>query len=259
MSDERRPAAAVLRGRPPARSTSRAPGPSSARAPGPPSARTAGPSSARPPGRPPGTSPRALELIALRLFAGQGFDHTTVEQIAAAAGVSRRTFFRYYDSKTSVLWSEFDREVTRLREVLETMPGELPVMAAVRRAVVMVNHYRAGDVPELRTRMQVIGSAPELAASAAVHYDAWERAISDFAARRSGQPEDSLYPLAVGRATLAACRAAFDRWAARADADLVVYLDAALGALQAGFADEVLAAEPAARHRQAVRPADARP
>ena len=157
MSEERRSAAAVLRG----------------------------PRPGRPPGRPPGTSARALELIALRLFAEQGFDRTTVEQIAAAAGVSRRTFFRYYDSKTSVLWSEFDREVTRLREVLETMPGELPVMAAVRRAVVMVNHYRAADVPELRTRMRVIGSAPELAASAAVHYDAWERAISGFAARRS--------------------------------------------------------------------------
>ena len=57
---------------------------------------------------------------------------------------------------------------------------------------------------------------------------------------RTGRPARSLYPLTVGRATLAACRAAYERWAARADADLTVYLDAALRALAAGFADEVL-------------------
>ena len=76
---------------------------------------------------------------------------------------------------------------------------------------------------------------PELVASAAVHYDAWERAISDVRRPPAGQPRDSLYPLAVGRAILAACRAAYDRWSARADADLTVYLDAALRALGAGL------------------------
>ena len=50
-----------------------------------------------------------------------------------------------------------------------------------------------------------------------------------------GQPADSLYPLTVGRATLAACRAAYDRWSTRADADLTFYLDAALAALATGF------------------------
>jgi hypothetical protein len=77
-----------------------------------------------------------------------------------------------------------------------------------------------------------------------VHYDAWERAISDFVARRTGQPTDALYPLAVGRATLAACRAAYDVWAARADADLTVYLDVSLRALAAGFSEDMLNAEP---------------
>jgi hypothetical protein len=59
-------------------------------------------------------------------------------------------------------------------------------------------------------------------------------------ARRIRQPADSLYPLAVGRATLAACRAGYDRWVARADTDLTTYLDAALQALAAGFAPEAL-------------------
>jgi mycofactocin system transcriptional regulator len=195
-------------------------------------------------GRPPGTSARALEEIALRLFAERGFEETTVDQIAAEAGVSRRTFFRYFDSKSEVLWSEFDLEVANLRDELAALPADVPVMDAVRSAVLAVNHYSAADVPELRTRMSLIGSTPELAAAAALHYDAWERAIIEFVAARSGQPGDSLYPLAVGRATLATCRAAYERWAARADADLVVYLDAALRALAAGFAETVLVAEP---------------
>jgi mycofactocin system transcriptional regulator len=195
-------------------------------------------------GRPPGTSARALELIALRLFTEQGFEKTTVDQIATAAGVSRRTFFRYFDSKPGVLWGQFDTEVATIRAMLAEMPADLPVMTAVRQAVIAANHYRAADVPELRARMNLIGSVPALAASAAVRYDAWERAISEFVARRAGQPADSLYPLAVGRATLAACRAAFDRWVTHADADLTVYLDAALRALAAGFRDDVITAEP---------------
>ncbi len=201
-------------------------------------------------GRPPGTSARELELAAMRLFAEQGYEDTTVAQIAAAAGVSGRTFFRYYESKADVLWGAFDQEVASVRAALDALPADLPVMAAVRRAVLAVNHYRPTDVPELRLRMTLIASRPELAASAASHYEAWEQAVRDFVAERSGQPADSLYPLAVGRAALATCRAAYERWAARADADLAVYLDAALSALAAGFDDAVLVAEPTGRGRR---------
>lgn len=187
-------------------------------------------------GRPRSTSPRELQLIALRLFTAQGFENTTIEQIAAEAGVSERTFFRYYGSKASVLFGEFEAEVEVIRAALAASPGDVPMMDAIRDAVVSANHYRAEDVPEMRMRMNLFATVPALAASAAEHYEAWERAISEFAATRLGQPADSLYPLAVGRATLATCRAAYDRWAARADADLTAYLDAALRALSAGFA-----------------------
>jgi len=202
-------------------------------------------------GRPPGTSRRELELISLRLFTDQGFDNTTIEQIAAEAGVSKRTFFRYFSSKADVLWSEFNREVDVIRAALAQVPAEMPMMDAIRRAVVTANHYGPRDVPELRMRMNLIGSVPALQSSAAIHYDAWERAISDFAAIRIGQPAGSLYPLAVGRATLAACRAAYDRWSARADADLTFYLDAALTALAAGFDPAVVRASAQALNEEA--------
>jgi TetR/AcrR family transcriptional regulator, regulator of mycofactocin system len=201
-------------------------------------------------GRPPGTSRRELELIALRLFTEQGFDETTIDQIATEAGISTRTFFRYFDSKASLLWGKFDDEVQALRRELGEAASDVPMMDAIRTAVVAVNHYRPEDVPELRARMNLIGSSPGLYAGAAVHYDAWERAVSDFVARRIGQPADSLYPLAVGRATLAACRAAYDRWVARADTNLTVYIDAALAALAEGFADHVIKAEPKPRRRR---------
>ncbi len=201
-------------------------------------------------GRPPGTSRRELELIALRLFTDQGFESTTIEQIAAQAGVSKRTFFRYFSSKANVLWSEFDREVGTIHAALAGVPAGVPMMDAIRRAVVTANHYGPQDVPELRMRMNLIGCVPALQSSAAVHYDAWERAISDFVATRIGQPADSLYPLAVGRATLAACRAAYDRWSARADADLTYYLDAALAALAAGFDPAVIRASAQALNEQ---------
>ena len=74
-------------------------------------------------GRRPSTSRRDVARAALDLFARQGYDETTIDQIAAAVGVSRRTFFRYYDSKREVVWGEFDAELIRLRTRLEEAPG----------------------------------------------------------------------------------------------------------------------------------------
>ena len=99
-------------------------------------------------GRPPGTSARELELIALRLFTEHGFEQTTVEQIAAAAGVSRRTFFRYYDTKADVLWHDFDNEVQALRAAFARIPDKTPLMTAIRQAVVGVNRYAGDERPE---------------------------------------------------------------------------------------------------------------
>ena len=113
------------------------------------------------------------------------------------------------------------------------------MMDAIRQAVVAANHYRAEDVPELRARMNLIISVLALQASAAVRYDAWERAISDFAATRIGQPPAPLparrRPGHPGRLPRR-----LRPLVARADADLTVYLDAAVAALAAGFPPAIL-------------------
>jgi mycofactocin system transcriptional regulator len=186
-------------------------------------------------GRPPGTSARELEIIALHLFTERGFDETTVEDIATQAGVSRRTFFRYFDTKADVLWHAFDREVATLRAAFAAAPADQPLLEAIRTAVVGVNHYTAADIPELRARIHLISTVPALQASAATHYDAWEQAVIDYAASRLGEPPDALLPLTIGRATLAVCRAAYEYWVNQADDDLPAYLDAAIRAMASGF------------------------
>ena len=187
-------------------------------------------------GRPRATSRRKLERIALDLFHEQGFDATTVEQISERAGVSRRTFFRYFDSKAAVLWSEFDQEVQTLHRLLRETPSEQPMTQAIRQAVLQANHYGVEDVAELRARMHVISTVPALGASATVHYDLWAGALAEFAAHRLGLQPDDLIPQAIGFSALGTCRAAFDQWVTRQDVDLIEYLDVALTAWMTGFA-----------------------
>jgi hypothetical protein len=134
-----------------------------------------------------------------------------------------------------VLWHGFDHEVANLRAALAATPPDMPLLDGIRTAVVSVNHYTAHDVPELRERIALLSTVPALAASAATHYGAWEGAIIEFAAQRLDQPADALLPVAIGRATLAVCRAAYEIWVGRADADLQKYLDQAITAMSRGF------------------------
>ena len=116
------------------------------------------------------------------------------------------------------------------------VPGKTPLMTAIREVVVSVNRYRAEDVaraadPDAAHRHRS-GTAGERRNCSTTRGSGRS---SEFAASRLGEPADSLVPLAVGRTTLAACRAAYEVWLARADADLTVYLDAAIRALATGF------------------------
>lgn len=169
------------------------------------------------------------------MFTERGYDDVAVADVAAAAGVSTRTFFRYFASKVDVLWSAFDQEVAALRTALAEVPAQTPMLEGIRQAVLRVNHYAAGDVSELRNRISLINNVPALRDSAASRYDAWERCVTDFAAARLNQRPDDLLPRSIGMATLAVCRAGYTCWVERANTDLTSYLDAALAAMSHGF------------------------
>src|SRR5690606_5283581 len=84
-------------------------------------------------GRSRATSADELGRIGLDLFIARGFDAVTVDDIAAAAGIGRRTFFRYYPSKNDLPWGDFEVLLEGLRAALETVPDTVPTMTALRR------------------------------------------------------------------------------------------------------------------------------
>ncbi len=176
-----------------------------------------------------------MARAALELFHRQGYDATTVDQIAAAVGVGRRTFFRYYGSKHDVVWGEFDAELDRLRARLADAPGDRPMMEVLREAVVSTNRFGAGETDELRIRIGLISSVPSLVAHSAVRYAAWCDVIAQFVAGRTGSAPDDLGPQTVARAALGAAEAAFACWALRGDDELADELDRAFRMLAAGF------------------------
>ena len=99
------------------------------------------------PGRRRATSRADLEQVAFTLFASRGFDRTTVDEIAAAAGIGRRTFFRYFPSKNDIPWGAFEDELERMRVRLKACPPEVPLMDAIRVALIDFNRVAPAQVP----------------------------------------------------------------------------------------------------------------
>jgi mycofactocin system transcriptional regulator len=189
-------------------------------------------------GRPASTSRHDVARAAFDLFARQGYDRTTVDEIAAAVGISRRTFFRYFDSKPDVVWGEFDSELARLRDRLTEAPVGEPMMEVLRRSVIATNRFGAGELDELRIRMVLISTVPTLVAHSAVRYEEWCDVVARFAATRIGGSPDDLGPQTVARAALGAAMAAFACWARDDTDDLVGEVDRAFRLLATGFVPE---------------------
>src|SRR5437899_3441701 len=82
------------------------------------------------------TSRAEVEHAAFELFGSQGFEHTTVHDIAEAAGIGRRTFFRYFPSKNDIAWGDFDGELAKMRERLAEYPADRPLLEVIRAALV---------------------------------------------------------------------------------------------------------------------------
>lgn len=186
------------------------------------------------PGRPPSTTREEIEAVALERFAARGFEETTVEDIAAAVGVGRRTLFRYFSSKNDIVWGDFDWVMERLWAALAER-AEDPLMEALRHGVVESNRYPPEQLPGLRIRMTLITRTPALQAHSALRYAEWRAVVARWAADRLGATPEDLLPRAIGQAALGTAMAAFGRWVDHPDEDLDSLLDAAFVALGNGF------------------------
>jgi TetR/AcrR family transcriptional regulator, regulator of mycofactocin system len=186
-------------------------------------------------GRKPSTSHARLEQHALRLFAERGFDEVSVDDIAAAAGISRRTFFRYYKSKNDAVWGDFDNGLHRMRSALAACGDRTPMMDALRRTIVDFNRLDAAQVPWHRLRMRLILEVPALQAHSTLRYADWRAVVAEFVAERLGQPRTALMPQVIAYACLGAAVAAYEQWLRHEDRDLGELLDHALRALESGF------------------------
>ena len=147
----------------------------------------------------------------LRLFVAKGFEHTTLDEIAAAAGISRRTFFYYYKSKDDVLVGLQCDGFTR---VLETAfdgvtPDQSPFDAVTR---VLPELVAAFETPETRLITDIMRSTDALRVRKQAGYVEMEAALQ--AALERAWPAREQRPLLslVATASISVLRLALDQW-----------------------------------------------
>ena len=181
-------------------------------------------------GRPAVTTRAELEQISLAIFSEQGFDVTSVDEIAAAAGIGRRTFFRYFKSKNDAVWGDFDGQLESFASWFDTCPPEVPLFDAIRGAVIDFNSFDAAATESLRNRMTVILGSPALQAYSTLRYSAWRGVVARFAAGRLGVGENELIPQTLGHLALGSALAAYQVWLS-SDAELIPLLHESLALL----------------------------
>jgi AcrR family transcriptional regulator len=151
----------------------------------------------------------AIRDQALRLIGEQGYDATTVEQIAEAAEVSPSTFFRYFPSKEQVAMAD-DLDPLMI-EAIRAQPADLsPLRAFVRATMEVFDSLSPEEMEFEQQRMQLIASVPELSSVIAQETDRNIRLLSTLAAERAGRGEDELEVRAFAGALIGAMMTAFD-------------------------------------------------
>jgi AcrR family transcriptional regulator len=156
-----------------------------------------------------------LEQAALRLFTERGYDAVTIDDIAGEAGVSRRTFFRYFATKEDALFSDQPDRLVELRQALAARPAEEPPLKAVREALLSMAGNYEEEKEHLLRRVRIMRGTPALLGRALIYQRSWEDALSELVADRLGvDPLSDPRPGVVAGATMAALRTAITLWLA---------------------------------------------
>jgi AcrR family transcriptional regulator len=152
----------------------------------------------------------ALGQAAWRLTIELGYEHARVEDIAAAAGVSARTFNNYFSTKEEALLSVGVDRGARMVAALRDRPDGEPLWEALAHAV-SGQFAGTGEVPRAYARS--VRFPPELSAAQRRLHAAIEVALTDAIADRTGTDADrDLYPRLVAGVVVSATQTAFDHW-----------------------------------------------
>ena len=163
--------------------------------------------------------------VALDLFTARGFDEVSVDDVAHAAGIARRTLFRYYASKNAIPWGDFDAYLDHMRDLLDEMDPSVPIVEALRSALLAFNAFSAKETTRHRRRMRVILETAALQAYSMTMYAGWRTVVATFVARRLGAKVSDLVPQTVAWTMLGVALSAYEHWLA----DESVSLARALG------------------------------
>lgn len=172
-----------------------------------------------------------LAAVALARFERDGFEATTVDAIAADAGVSRRTFFRYFPSKEAVVFEGYAERLARFRELAKTRPADAGAFAALRRACLEVALGYQREAPVLLRQQRIVRRSPALTAHELDLDRGWLAAIEQVLAKDLPKLEARF----LAGAVLGVIRAALGAWFdAGGRVDLVDLGERAFALLEAG-------------------------
>jgi mycofactocin system transcriptional regulator len=149
----------------------------------------------------------------------------SVDDVAQAAGIARRSVFRYYASKNAIPWGDFDAHLRHLSELLGDVDPDMPLGDALRTALLSFNTFDESETVRHRQRMQVILQTAELQAYSMTMYAGWREVIAGFVAHRTGAKTTDLRPQTVAWMMLGVALSAYEYWLD----DVSVSLPRALG------------------------------
>lgn len=186
-------------------------------------------------GRRRSTTREGIADVAIDLFATRGFADVSVDDVAHAAGIARRTLFRYYASKNAIPWGDFDAHLRQLRELLDGIDPDAPLGDALRGALLAFNTFDEGETARHRRRMRVILQTDELQAYSMTMYAGWRGVIAEFVARRVGAAPTDLRPQTVAWSMLGVALSAYEHWLGDASLALPQALGDAFDTIRGGL------------------------
>lgn len=152
-----------------------------------------------------------IRRAAFRLFVERGYDAVTTEEIATAAGVSPRTFFRHVPAKEELLLAPVRYGGAAIVNLLEGRPaGESPDAALINAIITRTRSFEQADTEEWREALLVV---PGLLDKVTVHRPADKERATKLVAERMGvDPEDDIRPGLLVQLAFAAADFAFQQW-----------------------------------------------